>query len=71
MGKLYLLIIFKTIGLVCGNYAEIFFDPGPGFEPGITVSETIVMPFHYPGIIKRLLNLLFPEQIIITDLSYF
>ncbi len=27
-------------------------DPGPGFEPGITVSETIVMPFHYPGFLR-------------------
>lgn len=24
-------------------------DPGLGFEPRITGSEPVVMPFHYPG----------------------
>ena len=28
---------------------QIFIDPGPGFEPRIIDSESMVMPFHYPG----------------------
>ncbi len=28
----------------------IFVDPGSGFEPEITDSESVVMPFHYPGV---------------------